>query len=728
MTQFFPPLQARLTAEQLAAVQHKQGHARVLAVAGSGKTSLLIARVAWLCDLGVSPLRIRLLTYNREAAQELRSRMRSVAQLPAAIQVQTFHALSWRIMQRLMDMNLLPSWSLADEGVTTALKREALRQCELEPDQLEALDQAVEWVKSQTLPLDLALLTLSESLRPLTSAVRVFESLRMAHGVWLFSDMCYEAWRILSAHEAVLAQFRNHIDHFLVDEYQDVSPVQHALLQLLAGDRAQVMVVGDVDQCIYAWRGADPRFLAEQFAQDFAPCQSYHLTQSFRFGHSIALLANHVIAANAWSDRHLVRAADSVQTRLDFRVGQDGEQAMQVLHEWQAQGGHWREAAVLVRSWSQAASVELALLSAKIPYRLLGERSIWHGSLLQGVLAWLQVAQGELWQLPYGHRLPLLQAFWQLPPLGMVRTQRERLVVLSAQSPEQVAEALVSMPCEREWLRSHWLKRADWWQRLVKGGEMNQSARELLQAFMMDCDGINRLQKLSGYGQQGDQQVLLWQSLMQVIPAELTINQAVSWLMQLQQNSLSRKGVTDAVSVTTIHRVKGREWPCVLVAGLQDKLFPGNRVSQQPSLLAEERRLLYVAVTRAQRQLTLLIPDMTQLQTLWAVGAVADDAGDACRLLAETNLLLCQQVSAVLSGQQQGLPAALDYGTVNQYLSLLNYPARVTSKVKLVSGQTVQHDKFGAGVILSQQEHRVEVMFKDGVRCLQADHPALDWG
>lgn len=720
--------QSLLTPEQQAAACHAKGHARVLAVAGAGKTRMLIARIAWLLDEGAAAKRIRVLTYNREAADDFRHRLQSAIGA-SAVTVQTFHALGWKLLQRLMAQGKAPAWRLASGGQETALKREALRLCQIDQEQLENLGQALEWVKGLASPLDLSLTILPEGMRSLASAIRRLEELQAQARVWFFTDMLYAPWRLLSQHSSLREEFANHLDYLLVDEYQDVNEVQHVLLHWLAGERAQVMVVGDVDQCIYTWRGANPDFLAQRFVQDFSGATTYHLPHSFRFGHSLALLANHAIDANPWLDRRAVLATETAQpTELQCLVGHEASEVVRALIKWHTDGHDWSTAAVLVRLWVQAAPIELALLQAKIPYRLLGERSVWDVPTTQGLMALLMLATGEMWRETSETRWQWLSAFWQLPPLGMAKVQRERLVQLSVALPESVVEAIEALPEERAWLKKHWQARASVWQQLISGAWRELSANSLIERFLQETDAANRLEKLSSSVAQGELQWGVIRALRDAIPPAMKAAQALAYWQSMRNAALLGEAQTSAVSLTTIHRVKGREWDAVVVAGLQEGAFPSQKASEVPDLLYEERRLFYVAITRAKRQLSLCLPDASLLDALWQKGATAHSAGQNCRFLAETNLSVCQQLAGYLHGEHGLLPQAAEVRIANAYLQALQRSERLSAKPLLQTGTQVQHDKFGSGLLMSREGDKIEVMFTDGVRWLKVDHPSLQWG
>lgn len=725
---YFAPFAQQLTPQQKTAACHQQGHARVLAVAGAGKSSMLVGRIAWLLDQGVPAKRIRVLTYNREAADDFRRRVeQKLGRLPLV--VQTFHSLGWKLLQHLGADGTLPNWSLATSGQETQLKRDALRHTQQETDQIEALGQAMEWVKAQALPFELGLKTLPESLTHLTISLKHLETLRQRAGIWFFTDMLYATWYALHQHPDKRTQFANHLDYMLVDEYQDVNEVQHQLLTWLAGERAQVMVVGDVDQCIYTWRGAQTSFLSERFAQDFSSVTTYHLPNTFRFGHRLALLANHAIAVNEWADRVPVLSSSfAPDTQLHLHQGHDIQHCAKILQEWQTEGNQLQDSAILFRTWSQSAVVELSLLQAGIPYRMLGDSSIWETTLAQGIIALLALADASLWQLPYEERLSALTAFWQCPPMGLRRSEREYLTKLSAQNPEQVAQAIESLPCERDWQKQQWRERGRIWNQL-NTAQHDGTALTLLTQYWLDTDAESRFEKLAPTPSQGSMQVALLQAMMSMIPAHWTVSASLAHLRLLRQRATAGQQDDSAVTLTTIHRVKGREWHCVILAGLQDAIFPGNKSGDQQALLEEERRLFYVAITRAQQHLHLIVPDISTLMPLWRAGALGKEAGKTCRFMAETNFRLSNQLGAYLYRQTDQLPTGVDLHIANCYLTALDRQELLHSNPQqihnLQKGHRVKHRNFGIGMVLQQQEDRLEIAFADGIRWLKAGHPAL---
>ena len=187
------------------------------------------------------------------------------------------------------------------------------------------------------------------------------------------------------ADSELAAWVTDRVDHIIVDEYQDINESQQQLLKILAGSRAKVMVVGDVDQCIYEWRGARPEYITTRFQLDFPNPENYQLSYTFRYGHQLSLAANHLIAGNKKRDRKLcISHETNPKTIITCLEEQKKHPAISVLSEWREKNRSLRDAVVLVRLFAQSVPVELALLEAGIPYRLEGNAQVFDCSEVLG--------------------------------------------------------------------------------------------------------------------------------------------------------------------------------------------------------------------------------------------------------------------------------------------------------------------------------------------------------
>ncbi|MCI5224109.1 MAG: ATP-dependent helicase, partial [Candidatus Electrothrix sp. AR4] len=228
-------------------------------------------------------------------------------------------------------------------------------------------------------------------------AYKVFESLRTSARVRFYEDLIHEPVMAIRRQQELADWVADHVDHIIVDEYQDINEVQQQLLAHIAGERAKVMVVGDVDQCIYAWRGAKPKYIVSRFARDFPRPTTYTLSYSFRYGHRLALAANHLISNNRLRDRKICLAwPENRDTRINCLPEGDVHPIVGILENWQQENRNLNEAAVLVRVYAQTVPVELALLEHNIPYRLLGGNTVFSCNEIRALLGYLHLCQGTL--------------------------------------------------------------------------------------------------------------------------------------------------------------------------------------------------------------------------------------------------------------------------------------------------------------------------------------------
>ncbi|MCI5212352.1 MAG: ATP-dependent helicase, partial [Candidatus Electrothrix sp. ATG2] len=320
-----------LTREQEKIIRHDNGHARVSAVAGSGKTTAMIGRVGHLLRQGFAADKILVLMFNRSARAVFTERLHQSLQgtdlRPPA--VRTFHSLGLRLVDSFTARQYLPRYRLVtEEFQLEKLAREAVKQhtAEVDGEESWASKEGIEgfllflgMVKSDVAAPQkiFAACGFEEQLSYYIGAYNVFETLRKKTGLRFYQDLIHEPVMAIQQHEELANWVANHVDHIIVDEYQDINEVQQQLLIHIAGQRAQVMVVGDVDQCIYEWRGAKPEYIVSRFACDFPQPTSYPLSYSFRYGHRLALAANHLISNNRLRDRKLCLAwTENPDTRI----------------------------------------------------------------------------------------------------------------------------------------------------------------------------------------------------------------------------------------------------------------------------------------------------------------------------------------------------------------------------------------------------------------------------
>nr|WP_300999818.1 ATP-dependent helicase [Halomonas sp.] len=629
-----------MTAEQRAVVEHGAGHARVAAVAGAGKTTTLVARVLHLLSRGVSAQRILVLMFNRSAREDFQRRLVEMAPAGQRLpDVRTFHSLGHRLTVSLTRWGALAPRRLiaADWQVERLLRQATLevledgdrRELALEADTLEALAHFCGLVKAEMVPAATLLerLDVDENSGHFADAFERLEALLAEHGLMTYSDLLYRPLRALEADAALVGRVQGFLDHAIIDEYQDINQAQLRLLALLAGRSADVMAVGDANQCIYEWRGAHPDTMREHFTGTFGEATDYPLSTTFRHGHSLALLANHAIAANRRRPDQLCLAAPG-NPRTEIAVGQGRAPLLATLERWQGNGRALSEACLLVRSWALSVPVQLQLLQAGIPFRLSREdRFVFRLPLVQALAGYLRLSRTPALLSDPGHLLRLLEQ-----PTPFVA--RERLVALAqrlAQTrhyPERDDPLLAGLkPVQRRNLKRRWTLLCE----LPRLGDWEPA--RLLAHIVDALDAEKVLKRAAARREKGEEDVRLLDVLVEQAGESPDIDAFIELLERPVENH------ADGVLVTTVHGAKGLEWPLVIVSGVNEEDFPhysrDNPLSAER--LEEERRLFYVAVTRARDRLLLL-----------------HDSGDhrPSRFIDETRWEECRQVAARLIAPQ----------------------------------------------------------------------------
>jgi len=382
----------QLTEEQCKIVHHQGGHAKVSAVAGSGKTTTMISRVAHLLEQGTAAPNILILMFNKSARDSFAAKLGELP-LPRAQQlpeVRTFHALGLRLTNSFTKRGHLPQCKLITaefllEKYAKASISHVLEQLEgneewLSKENLESFIAFIDLVKADTKPVNQVFLDLNfdERFDYFIHAFKLFEKTRKAQKIRFYADLIYDPVQAMLGDKQIVNWVSDNVDHIIVDEYQDINEIQQQLLKCIAGKRADVMVVGDVDQCIYEWRGAKPEYIISRFEHDFKGAASYTLSYTFRYGHRLSLAANHLISNNKLRDNKLCLSfPGTADTGIHCFEETARHPVLSVLQEWKKDKRKLQECAVLVRMFAMAVPVELALLEEEIPYCLEGHEPVF---------------------------------------------------------------------------------------------------------------------------------------------------------------------------------------------------------------------------------------------------------------------------------------------------------------------------------------------------------------
>ncbi|WP_416885307.1 ATP-dependent helicase [Marinospirillum sp.] len=633
-----------LTPEQQAVVHHQQGHARVRAVAGSGKTTTLVARVVHLLKQQVPAQRILVVMYNRAAKEDFQAKlMQALAGTPLRPpDVRTFHSLGHRLTESFVRWGVLPRRRLVqEEWMVDRLTRQALtllaqEQNEeaapwLEEETLEGFKSFCTLVKSGLEPAAdcYASLNLSGQHQHFVAAFARLEALLEQEKLMFFDDLLWRPVLCLQQQPDLEARLQGYLEQVIVDEYQDINAVQQRLLKALVG-QAQVMVVGDVDQCIYEWRGARPEYMLKRFATDFSPVTDYPLSRTFRFGHALALAANQVIQHNLERPPQVTLASPEAQPVTLMQ----GQGAAWLLHTYQAAPAEQQqEAAILVRSWSQSLAVQLAFLKAHQPFRLLRqEHFIFNRPQIKGLMAYARLAFfGQSGQALNFEHPKVQQDFDQLlsfPTLYLSEAERQQCVQVQRQAGSVGLEAaLAQWPVAKRRRVQQRLKLLE--QLRVKAHRL--SPVQLIDQIMEATRAPEVLRKAASHQEAADEALRLIEGLRRYAergPASLE-----AWIAELEQaqqegSAMQAQQQEGIPLILTIHAAKGLEWRWVGLYGLNEGDFPytgrfGRLSTQQEEA---ERRLFYVAMTRAKHALVLVSGDTASPVSRFVEEAQLQDA------------------------------------------------------------------------------------------------------
>jgi DNA helicase-2/ATP-dependent DNA helicase PcrA len=582
---------ATLNAPQREAVEHGAGPLLVLAGAGSGKTRVITHRVARLIDRGTLPQRILALSFTNKAAGEMRERAARLCG-PGARKVWmgTFHALGLLLLKEAERRRAFTVYDTADQlGVV----REVLRHLKWENRRWEPkaiLFRISRWKNARLGPANV--LAQPERLRDEydDAAAQVFpryeEALRLA-AAWDFDDLLCEPVR------RALPEWQERWDHVLVDEYQDTNAVQLQFVRHLAERHGNVCVVGDDDQSIYGWRGAQAQNILA-FGRHFPGARIVKLEENYRSRPQILAAANAVIRNNSRRHDKTLWTRRSPGPPLRQVVLDDPEaEARFVATEIQALGARPGEVAVLYRSNLQARPFEDALREAGLPYQVVGGQEFYERKEVKDVLAYLRLALSPRDEIS-------LRRIVNYPARGI--------------GPATLARAAAEgAPTLFEGLRPHAPEFCGLIDRLREGlatGDPAAAAEQLVAELRLYED----LHDAAASATAAQRRIGNVKDLIAGLAGRKDLRQYLALLSLRQQEDDSREQGSDAVTLTTLHGAKGLEFPVVFLVGLEEELLPHARtlnpiatdvLGEEAADLDEERRLLYVGITRARERLYL---------------------------------------------------------------------------------------------------------------------------
>lgn len=607
-------LLAGLNPAQREAVLTLEGPLLVVAGAGSGKTRVLTYRIAQLVASGVRPSRILAVTFTNKAAAEMRQRVGDLVKGAEGSWISTFHSTCVRILRSHGERIGLPNnYVIYDSSDQLTTMRRALRELNLDPKKFvpQRVLGKISRAKNELVEPGDYIGENSGDLLARTEAqiYATYQKILRQNGALDFDDLLVEAVRLLREDPEVLSAYQERFQYLLIDEYQDTNHAQYELAKLLAASHHNICAVGDADQSIYSWRGADIRNIL-RFQEDYPEAKVVLLEQNYRSTKTILEAANAVITNNLLRQKKKLWTANPQGEPIQLYEAQDErDEALFIASQIQKLGRPYRDFVVLYRTNAQSRALEEALSWRNIPFRLLGSMSFYDRKEIKDVLAYLRVIYNPHDSISLGRII-------NVPRRGIGETTWQRLVdyaerheispwqalcLLAEELPPQelidVLKARRSLLLEFQKLLASFMEAA---------GEL--SVDELLNLVLEDTGYLEELAQ--GNPLEAETRIQNVQELFTVI--KHFKEESADWSLGAFLESVALVSDVDeldpdadAVTLMTLHSAKGLEYPVVFLAGMDDGLFPLSRALWEEDQLEEERRLCYVGITRAQEILYL---------------------------------------------------------------------------------------------------------------------------
>lgn len=748
-----------LNPAQKEAVLCTEGPLLVLAGAGSGKTRVLTHRIAHLVeDLGVAPWQIMAITFTNKAAAEMRERLGGLIGSNArGMWVSTFHSMCVRILRADCErIGFSQGFTIYDDDDSKRLVKQILEELNVDPKRypINALRNRISKAKNDLIVPEVFIDQYKDVMNQVVGRVykRLQERLQ-ALNAFDFDDLLMYTWLLLKHNNDVLQAYQNRFKYLLVDEYQDTNHAQYVLTQLLAEANKNIMVVGDDDQSIYSWRGADLRNILD-FEKDYPEAHVVKLEENYRSVGNILAAANAVIDNNVTRKRKKLFTSQEDGEKISVYMASDerdeGRWIASEIEKQHAAGIPYDQIALFYRTNAQSRMLEDMLLRAGVPYRLVGGTRFFDRAEIRDVMAYLNLVVNPANDIA-AHRVI------NVPRRGIGKTTIEHIDYVARENECTFLQAAELCTAD-DAIRLSTRKAIAEFVALIHeassyAGELRRVVETIversgiigaLQAENSDeaAGRIENIQELFGvvdeYVQSHDDDDALFEppSAEQDENAEAekppvrtfqaqSLSDFTEWIMlRTDMDTMSEDG--SAVTLMTIHSAKGLEFDCVFVAGMEETLFPHSNSSFDPQGLEEERRLAYVAITRARKRLYL-----TNAFTRTIFGQ--STANPASRFIAEIPQELRKSVGTGSSGfsgsgwekrgSRRGIAGSGTeagggrvFGTSSASGSRPRKESRDTGKKAAVKmsfarGDKVDHKVFGKGTIVKVDGDTLHVKF-----------------
>lgn len=725
-----------LNPEQLRAVLQTEGAVLILAGAGSGKTKTLTHRIAYLIEeKKVHPEQLLAVTFTNKAAQEMRERIEKLlSQSEAAeygavvlpLHIGTFHNICAKILRREIEvLGYGRNFNIIDDQDQQSIIKKAMKEFEMDPDQVRprSLLEAISKAKNAQMEPDQYLLQTGSYYEELAAKVyaRYQKELKDTNSLD-FDDMIRLTVKLFQEYPQVLEKYQEQFRYIMVDEYQDTNSLQYTLIHLLAKKHGNIFVIGDDYQSIYGWRQADIRNILN-FEKDYPEAAVIVLDQNYRSTQVILDAAHGVIEKNK-NQRHKKLWTETKAGELITLCPAEDEEAearfvAETIKEEMTKGRKASDFAVLYRTNAQSRIVEEMFLRFSINYRIVGGLKFYQRKEIKDVIAYVKLLQNP-------KDILALERIVNEPKRGIGRATLDRWIAFARTTGLGVMDAAYELTSEASDLRDGKIKTirlfADVFLKIraTMEGRTDMKLTELLDLLTKESGYFDSLADGTSEGEVREENVRELLSVAQKFN-DTGLNQALERFLEevaLSSDTDEINRESEAVHVMTVHSAKGLEFPVVFMLGLEEGVFPHSRSALSPTEMEEERRLMYVGLTRAKERVCLLY---TEQRTIFG----ATQVNPPSRFISEIPNHLIDEKELKRSGMMgkrhfrksfHSFPvASKKVGSLKEALKISEGSTETVTPLApgdVRPGDMVEHPQFGGGLIVSIAGTLATIAFK----------------
>lgn len=719
-----------LNDKQREAAMYTEGALLILAGAGSGKTSTMTRRIAYLVDeKGVSPYNILAVTFTNKAAREMEERVEEILGSNSRMWIMTFHAACLRMLRMDGDrLGYTNSFAVYDPVDQKSIVKNLLKEYEIDEKKFtpNSILSNISKAKEQEIgPREFEENAGDFRDETVAKVYRGYERILSRNNAMDFDDLILNAVRLLKENPDVLEKYQERFRYIMVDEYQDTNQLQYKLISLLAKKYGNICVVGDDDQCIYQWRGADIRNILN-FEKEFPKAKVVKLEQNYRSTANILEAAHSVISNNKQRKRKKLWTDASQGEKIQYhRLESDYREAGYIAQEigyMAQQGENYRDFAILYRTNAQSRNFEDSLAQRRIPYRVIGGLRYYDRMEIKDMIAYMRLVANPMDDIAFDRVV-------NSPKRGIGKATMDKI-----KSVANYCEKSIFQYVESEAIADTLSGKAsrgmnEFLEIIREYSEEKENLRvsDIYEGLLIKSGYLKALEDQGTAEADGRIENLMeFKSVIYEFEnrdSKLELDEFLEKLALLSDVD-NHDSEANAVTLMTMHSAKGLEFPYVFMPGMEDGLFPSWRSRDSISQMEEERRLCYVGMTRAKRRLW-----MTSAESRLLYGKV--NATRESEFMREINPKLLAGDGVYKSGSvgaKTGSTRYLDgrYDPISGDYQFQNYiKAKSEMKKKFVHdehfevGDRVIHSKFGEGVVLEVTPKIIRVEFVgDGVKKL----------